>query len=235
MNDPTFEDLDEVNDDIIQIKNIWGIYEEYQQELNELTKEDWITFRSKTYRFDEFLSNWQEKLKQFSTADATKSSKKSNMNIRIQQEIDNYRLITPLFKWVRGETLSSDHWLELFRILKMPRGTMLERLTFGDILKVRQEIVNNAEQLKDLNARAQAEHTIREALRELDNWGASAQFSLTDYIDTKQQKIQVIKDWKDLFTQIGDNQSLLSSLKDSLYYKNFGMNFLKKRKIPVLI
>ncbi|CAF4509108.1 unnamed protein product, partial [Rotaria sp. Silwood2] len=224
MDSPVFQDLDEVNGDIMQIKNVWGVYEEYQQELNDLIKEDWVTFRSKTYRFDEFLSNWQEKLKQFSTNEATKSSKKSstsNMNIRIQQEIDNYRLITPLFKWVRGEALSPDHWLELFRILKMPRGTMLERLTFGDILKARQEIANNAEQLKDLNTRAQAEHTIREALRELDNWGAGAQFSLTDYIDTKQNKIQIIKDWKDLFTQIGDNQSLLSSLKDSPYYKNF--------------
>jgi dynein heavy chain 2 len=230
MNEPTFQDLDEVNTDISQIKNIWGIYEEYQQELNDLTKEDWITFRSKTYRFDEFLSNWQEKLKQLSITDSTKSSKKSstsNMNIRIQQEIDNYRLITPLFKWVRGESLSPDHWLELFRILKMPRGTMLEKLTFGEILKARQEIANNAEQLKDLNIRAQAEHTIREALRELENWGAGAQFSLTDYIDTKQQKIQIIKDWKDLFTQIGDNQSLLSSLKDSSYYKNFGTNILE--------
>ena len=47
---------------------------------------------------------------------------------------------------------------------------------------------------------------------------------MTEYVDTKQQKIQIIKDWKDLFTQIGDNQSLLSSLKDSIYYKNFGKN-----------
>ncbi|CAF3644553.1 unnamed protein product [Adineta steineri] len=226
MTEPSFQDLDEVSNDIAQIKNVWGVYEEYQQELNELTKEDWITFRSKTYRFDEFLSNWQEKLKQISpVADTGKSSKKTstttNMNVRIQQEIDNYRLITPLLKWVRGEALSPDHWLELFRILKMPRGTMLEKLTFGDILKARPEIASNAEQLKDLNVRAQSEHTIREALKELENWGASAQFSLTDYIDTKQQKIQIIKDWKDLFTQIGDNQSLLSSLKDSPYYKNF--------------
>ena len=225
MNEPAFQDLDEVNNEIVQIKNVWGVYEEYQQELNELTKEDWVSFRSKTYRFDEFLSNWQEKLKQFASTDSSKASKKtstSNMNIRIQQEIDNYRMITPLFKWVRGEALSADHWLDVFRMLKLPRGTMLERLTFGDILRARQEIAEHAEQLKDLNIRAQAEHTIREALKELENWGAGAQFSLIDYIDTKQQRIQIIKDWKDLFTQIGDNQSLLSSLKDSPYYKNFG-------------
>jgi dynein heavy chain 2 len=151
MNEPTFEDLDEVNKDITRIKNVWGIYEEFQEELAVLAKEDWVTFRSKTYRFDEFLSHWQEKLKQLSNHESTKSSKKpssSNMNVRIQQDIENYRLLTPLFKWVRGETLSPDHWLELFRILKMPRGTTLEKLTFGDILKAKDEIMNSSEQLK---------------------------------------------------------------------------------------
>ncbi|CAF4638011.1 unnamed protein product [Rotaria sp. Silwood1] len=224
MGEPTFQELDDVTADVTRIKNVWGIYEEFQEELAELAKEDWVTFRSKTYRFDEFLSNWQEKLRQLSNNESTKSSKKhssSNMNVRIQQDIENYRLTTPLFKWVRGEALSPDHWLELFRILEIPRGITLEKLTFGDILRAKDKIIKNSEQLKDLNARAQAEHTIREALHELDNWGAGAQFSLTEYIDTKQQKIQIIKDWKDLFTQIGDNQSLLSSLKDSPYYKNF--------------
>ncbi|CAF0769940.1 unnamed protein product [Adineta steineri] len=224
MNEPEFHDLDEVYTDITRIKNVWGIYEEFQEDLGVLAKEDWVTFRSKTYRFDEFLAQWQEKLKELSSNESTKSSKKnssSNMNIRIQEDIENYRLLTPLFKWVRGETLSPDHWIELFRILQIPRGITLEKLTFGDILKAKDEIMNNSNQLKDLNARAQAEHTIREALYELETWGAGAQFLLTDYIDIKQQKIQIIKDWKDLFTQIGDNQSLLSSLKDSPYYKNF--------------
>jgi dynein heavy chain 2, cytosolic len=86
-----------------------------------------------------------------------------------------------------------------------------------------------------LNTRAQAEHTIREALKELENWGAGAQFSLTDYIDTKQQKMQIIKDWKDLFTQIGDNQSLLSSLKDSPYYKHFGTFCLAREIDPSMV
>ena len=101
MPQPTFEDLDEVAADIAQIKNVWGVYEEYQQELGELTKEEWVTFRSKTYRFDEFLANWQEKLKQLPNNETGRPAKKAttaNMNVRIQQEIDNYRLITPLFK-----------------------------------------------------------------------------------------------------------------------------------------
>ena len=56
MDEPTFEELDDVYSDITRIKNVWGIYEEFQDDLAVLGKEDWVTFRSKTYRFDEFLS-----------------------------------------------------------------------------------------------------------------------------------------------------------------------------------
>jgi dynein heavy chain 2, cytosolic len=127
----------------------------------------------------------------------------------------------PCFKWLRGEALSSEHWLELFRVLKMPRGTSLERLRFEDLLKVKSEIKKNEEFLKELNARASSEHSIREALRELELWSAGAQFALTEFQDSKSTKVPIIKDWKDLFSQVGDNQALLSSVKDSPYYKHF--------------
>ena len=151
MGEPVFQELDDVNTEILRIKNLWGIYEEFQDDLAVLAKEDWVTFRSKTYRFDEFLSGWQEKLRQIANDESSKSSKKqssSNMNVRIQQDIEIYRALTPMFKWVRGEALSPDHWLELFRILKLPRGTTLEKLTFGDILKSKDEIMAHSDQLK---------------------------------------------------------------------------------------
>ena len=47
----------------------------------------------------------------------------------------------PLLKYVRGEVLSPDHWHELFHMLGMPRGTTLEKLTFGDIIKVTDAII----------------------------------------------------------------------------------------------
>lgn len=97
--------------------------------------------------------------------------------------------------------------------------------------------------IQELNQRAQGEVTIREALRELDLWGAGAVFALTEYEDSQKHVIMLIKDWKDLvnqvclehpiyevtgryFTlmmpfQVGDNQCLLQSLKDSPYYKSF--------------
>lgn len=107
-----------------------------------------------------------------------------------------------MLKYVRGEALSPEHWLDLFRLMKLPRGTTLEKLTFGDILKSRNEIIKNSEAIKELNMRAQGEHTIREALRELDLWSAGAQFSLTEFQDSKSAKVPIIKDWKDTFSQV---------------------------------
>ncbi len=69
--------------------------------------------------------------------------------------------------------------------------------------------------------RAQSEHSIREALRELELWSAGAQFVMTEFQDSRSAKVPIIKDWKDLFSQVGDNQALLASLKDSPYYKHF--------------
>lgn len=217
IEEPDFKNLYEISTDISKIKTVWGIYEEFQNGIKEFAKEDWISFRSKTFRFDEFLQTWQDKLK----AEISKSGKPSTMQLKIQQDIDTYRDLMPSLKWVRGEALSSEHWLDLFRMLKMPRGTTLEQLTFGDLLKAKNEIISQAESIKELNMRAQSEHSIREAVRELEIWSASAVFALTEFQDSKAAKVPVIKDWKDLFSQVGDNQSLVSSLKDSPYYKNF--------------
>ena len=56
--------------------------------------------------------------------------------------------------------------------------------------------------LQELNQRAQGEVTIREALRELDLWGAGTMFSLTEYEDNKKRKLMLIKDWKDLINSV---------------------------------
>lgn len=54
----------------------------------------------------------------------------------------------PILKYVRGEHLSPDHWLDLFRLLGLPRGTSLEKLLFGDLLRVADTIVAKASELK---------------------------------------------------------------------------------------
>uniref|UniRef100_A0A672FSM8 Cytoplasmic dynein 2 heavy chain 1 n=1 Tax=Salarias fasciatus TaxID=181472 RepID=A0A672FSM8_SALFA len=210
---PDFFLADETKTDLEEFGQMWGLYEEWQQGFTEKAQEDWITFRSKTYVFEEFLFTWQDKLR--------KLEQPTSMSIKLQGEVDKYKNMVPLLKYVRGDHLSQDHWLDMFRLLGLPRGTTLEKLTFSDILGVANTIIEKALELKDLNSRAQAEVTIREALRELDLWGAAAAFTLTEYTDSSKRILTLIKDWKDIVNQVGDNRCLLQSLKDSPYYRSF--------------
>ena len=63
----------------------------------------------------------------------------------------------------------------------------------------------NADGLKELYSRAQGEVSIREALRELELWGAGANFSLTGYLDSAEKELSIIKDWKELVNQVSQN------------------------------
>ncbi|XP_034460809.1 cytoplasmic dynein 2 heavy chain 1 isoform X1 [Hippoglossus hippoglossus] len=210
---PDFSLAEETKIDMEECGQMWGLYEEWQQGFTEKAQEDWITFRSKTYVFEEFLFTWQERLR--------KQEQPTAMSVKLQAEVDKYKNMVPVLKYVRGEHLSQDHWLDMFRLLGLPRGTTLERLTFNDLLSVTNTIIEKAVELKDLNSRAQAEVTIREALRELDLWGAAATFNLTEYTDSSGRTLTLIKDWKDIVNQVGDNRCLLQSLKDSPYYRSF--------------
>lgn len=58
------------------------------------------------------------------------------------------QIAVPVLKYVRGEHLSPDHWLDLFRLLGLPRGTSLEKLLFGDLLRVADTVVAKASDLK---------------------------------------------------------------------------------------
>ncbi|PKU41804.1 cytoplasmic dynein 2 heavy chain 1 [Limosa lapponica baueri] len=213
LEEPDFSLSKVVCQDIKSCAEVWALYEEFYQGFQEKAKEDWITFRSKTYLFEEFLFSWHDKLR--------KMEEHTVMTVKLQKEVDKYKMVIPLLKYVRGEHLSPDHWLDLFRLLGLPRGTTLEGLLFGDLLKVTDAIIEKAMELKDLNSRAQGEVTIRESLRELELWGVGAVFTLTDYEDSQGKTIRLIKDWKDIVNQVGDHRCLLQSLKDSPYYKGF--------------
>ncbi|XP_072546992.1 cytoplasmic dynein 2 heavy chain 1 isoform X2 [Salminus brasiliensis] len=192
---------------------MWALYEEFQNGLIQLAQQDWITFRSKTHEFEELLFVWHDRLR--------KLQEHNTMSVMLQKEVDKYKAVVPVLKYVRGEHLSQDHWLDLFRLLGLPRGTTLERLLFRDLLQVTHTIIDKALELKDLNSRAHAEVSIREALRELELWGAGACFSLLEYRDSSGAQLSLIRDWREVFSQVGDNRCLLQSLKDSPYYQSF--------------
>ncbi|TPX70937.1 hypothetical protein SpCBS45565_g01524 [Spizellomyces sp. 'palustris'] len=209
---PEFQELDELSKDITSHEEMWGMYELYSEDLDALKKEDWISFRNKVHSFEDLLVKWAEKIR---------GHQMDAICVQIQRDIDSYREITPVLKYMRGDNWTTEHWGDLFRITGVPKGVTLSDLTFGHILGTKETVLQRINEVKELNNRAQGEITIREAIQELDMWGAGAMFALTEYQDATDISVQLIKDWKETLTQVGDNQSLLQSLKDSPYYKYF--------------
>nr|CAD2185458.1 unnamed protein product [Meloidogyne enterolobii] len=223
---PDWPLLNELKIDLENYESNYLLYEDFSNALQPISDQEWILFRSKTYIFDEFLQQWLEKLKAIQT---------SNVSVRLQKDIEQMREFSINLKFCRGDIFSADHWLEMFRLLGLPRGTSLEKLTFGNLLNSQQKLIANLEKLKELNARAHGEVSIREAIQELEMWAAQADFSLTDYKHASGASLKIVKEWKPILNQVRDNQALISSLRNSSYYAQFAEQIgIWERKISDL-
>uniref|UniRef100_A0A672SRA8 Dynein cytoplasmic 2 heavy chain 1 n=1 Tax=Sinocyclocheilus grahami TaxID=75366 RepID=A0A672SRA8_SINGR len=69
--------------DLQECSEMWELYEEFQQGLDEHAEQDWISFRSKTHMFEEFLFAWHDRLR--------KLEEHSSMSVKLQKEVDRYK------------------------------------------------------------------------------------------------------------------------------------------------
>lgn len=209
---PALNKRDTLLADINQTQEMWGICETFLGEVHVMAQEDWISFSAKNFLFEDFVAKWTNLLPK-RPVDA--------ITVHIKKELDSYQKFAPVLKYLKGDVWTPEHWSEFFHTFGKDRNLSLAKLTFGQLLDLKVDMIQRADKIRDLHARAQGEVTIREALQELDIWGASASFSLTPYIKVHGNSMTIIKEWKDLLAQIGDNQSLIQSLKDSSFYKRF--------------
>uniref|UniRef100_A0AAF5DHG2 Cytoplasmic dynein 2 heavy chain 1 n=1 Tax=Strongyloides stercoralis TaxID=6248 RepID=A0AAF5DHG2_STRER len=207
-----FPILNSIEEDVKEAENNFLIFDEFNEGLQKFGEEEWIVFRNKIYLFEEYINEWEIKLKEQPPTHAC---------IRLGKEIQTFQEFILNLKYLRGEILTIDHWLEIFRMLNFPKGTSLDKLTFNLLINSKDMINENVDELRNINARAHGEVTMREALQELELWSGQAEFVLTDYKHSNKQNIKIIKEWKDLINQVKDNSALLQSLKVSPFYKDF--------------
>lgn len=125
----------------------------------------------------------------------------------------SYLARSPIFTKIKSEHWKTHHWIDFFKRHELP----VQGCTLTQILQATLDLSVVA----DINFRAQGESSIEEALNELEVWAATAVFATTSYLDCKGNTFQIIKGWKEVIGDLGDRRSLLSSLKDSPFYKNF--------------
>ena len=211
---PAFRGLEDVLTDVTETRATWELFRVYDGERQALAGQDWVSFRARLFDLQDFAAKWADAVRGKTKGDAVRA--------RIFDEADGVKRAFGALKYARGEPFKEEHWSALFKKLGMPRGVRLETLLVGHFIDAREACAANLQWLKDLTGRAQGEVTIRDALQELRAWGETADFRLLEHVsNVNGRKTALIKDWKELFTEIGDNQSLLQSLKESAYFKPF--------------
>ena len=219
MERPEFPVLDEVAADIEQTREAWSRLGDFLVEQKNLSTRDWISIRGKLYELDDFLAKWSDR--------ARSDEEKDGVAVLLLETIEEYKKAMPALKFCRGEGWESTHWAQLFSLLqfptKGPEAVSRENLTLQHFLDKADLLIDKMDELKTLHAQAQGEVTLREALHQLKVWGLDRRFALVTHAVSGRRggTVSLIKEWKDLFTEVADNQNLVSSLKDSAFFGPF--------------
>lgn len=102
----------------------------------------------------------------------------------------------------------------------MPKEVTFDNMKFGNLIDSVPAMLLKSKDIKDLADKAQGEVTIREAINELRTWCESTDFILSDY-ESNGRTTPLIREWKEVITQVSDHQSLIISLKESRYFAGF--------------
>ena len=60
MGEPVFPEVEDIEADLKSHEQIWGLFEEFNTSMQQFADEEWIVFRSKTFKFEEFLNQWSK-------------------------------------------------------------------------------------------------------------------------------------------------------------------------------
>ncbi|KAG2426397.1 hypothetical protein HYH02_014824 [Chlamydomonas schloesseri] len=217
---PDFDLMNEMEADVLATKAHWDRYADFLRERDEMANRDWLSMRDQVWKIEDFLGKWTK---------SASGASDDPIAVILTQEIDNYTLCLPHLKsCLRGAGWEDTHWNQLFGMLGIktsgPAAVSKETVTLTHFLEKADLVVKHAEAIKSLDAQAQGEAVIRKALTELKMWGMAREFTFTESTQSvagRQRRTPLIKEWRDAMTEVGDNQSLVASLKQSSYYNMF--------------
>ena len=192
----------------------WNLLFEFNDNLDNLSKEEWIGIRHKAFGLmQDFTMNWQDKIKK---------RDKNFIYFHINHQLENLKQSLPVYKYLIGDNFERDHWKSLFNMLKFDNKITKENLTFGNFIEKNDLLIKKQNSIKELYQRAQGEILIRNAMSELAAWFETAEFHFTENINQNTKRVTpLIKDWKELMSDISDKQALLVSVKTSEYFSRF--------------
>lgn len=210
----------------------WKEYEQFLSEYDVVSCEEWSVYRRRPYILSDFLSKWS----------ASSKNQTSNAAKRISRTIDVLQSATPTLQTLQSDGLTEKHWASIFHLMKLPYKAYHD-IVLKDVLADVESLNRNSVEIQQMVRKAASEQVVRQALTELDQWGIQAELKTFSHIDSSGNAITVIKDFQEVLNkvsrcaamlafdltqfrlrlhfQVGDNQCLLQSAKNSAAFESY--------------
>jgi dynein heavy chain 2 len=211
---PTFEVLDSLEAEVSGYADSWALFTEYSTELSKMTSEDWVAFRKEVSAFAVLLDRWTNRLRTRGVRDS--------VGDYLAHQIKQNRDLYPSLQLLAADFLLPEHFKAIFSLLGLDGSITLRNVNLGHFLSAAPNMVRKKVEIRALVERAQGEVIIRESVENLKVWADKTEFSLlAQETSSPLGKTSIIREWKELFTQISDQQALVGSLKESPYFGPF--------------
>lgn len=201
----SFEKFDKLVEHVRELDAKLNVINEFEAGISNFLDMEWIVSRNKLASIEHYINKWEE--------DHPKSSP------IIEARIGEWKEMFPILKLCRGECFARSHWQEFISLLGL-ENVSHETLTLSQLISKRDVLKNNRDFLKEINAKAVGETSVRETFNELDDFAASAKFTLFDHVMSNGTRMKLIKDWRNILNRISESTLTLQSLKGSDYFSS---------------
>jgi len=131
----------------------------------------------------------------------------------LKKRLIDYQKLYIHFVTISSPVLRKKHQHQILKLLRISKNW--ELLTIGDLLQA--DLARHKEELEHIAETAQGESALEEYLASVATTWEDTKFDLVHY----QKKCFLIRNWNDMFKQLADHITDLSSMKQSPFYKVF--------------
>ena len=204
----SFDSFAKLMEDVRETDAKLSIITEFESGLRHFMEMEWIVCRNKLPPIEHYINRWQE------------DHSGTTVSPVIKERINEWKEILPILKLCRGECFAKSHWQSLISLLGFSSGINHENLTLGNLFSVSEILKKCRDQIRELNAQAVGETSVRETFNELEDFASNARFTLYEYELADGTSIKLIKDWRTILNQISESILALQSVKSSEFFSD---------------
>ena len=114
------DDFGALKSDIESNFSNWALMTEFETTFGVYLNQEWLLAKSRVPEFVDKMTAWSEERLQ--------TEEQTAMQARLREKVEKYKEGVIGLKWCRGDNFTTEHWLDLFRLLHFEKGTSIDQV-----------------------------------------------------------------------------------------------------------